>query len=49
MVLLKLPEKALLQVKVAGYGAAVAAKKGVPPAKDGAVAAAAAKDGCQWH
>jgi hypothetical protein len=34
MVLLKLPKKeALFQVKVAGYGAAVAAKKGVAPAK----------------
>jgi len=31
MVQLKLPKKALLQVKVAGYGAAVAAKQGVAP------------------
>jgi hypothetical protein len=38
----------LLLVKMAGYGTAVAAKK-VLLLLNGAIAAAAAKDGCQWH
>jgi hypothetical protein len=41
-------KKALLLVNMAGYGTAVAAKK-VLLLLIGAVAAAAAKDDCQWH